>query len=562
MRAHIKTWDHKLDSTGISGLFVCVFLALLYAYFLLPHHFISGTSSFWNTQTEDITTYQAGFHAFFREPWQWPLLRINSLNWPEGTLATFLDIIPLYAALLKVFAPQDWFPFNPFGGWIFICILMQAIAAWWILREAQVRNWVVLLVFTLVLLATPSWLNRMSHHTSLFSHWILLFGFALILRDQRSRQFSLWAWFFLISSAIFINLYLAMMAGLMALSSWLARFYEKPHIALLGKSVLAFFTLVVLMAIAMWPLPPNSAASESGFGLYSLNLASPWSGGRFMQIQPDAHSREQGFEGFNYLGLGVISLLFLSGCIAAYQWVTKQSTPSDQKLSTQAIYPATLWWLFLAFFLYALSNQIYWGAQLLAQWPIPDWAQAITGQFRVSGRFFWPVGYGLIIFVVIYVYRQCKEPYVAASLLIAGLIQLTDVSSLIRTTQLELHRASPPVIDLSEWQSQIPASVKTLYVFPKIKCNTKSSFFDTQLPLTLFASVNGLNVNTAYMARYNPSCANEVTEIAASDFRTSAYLFVNAEYPESTIRSFFSANVALECRNMAPFTLCLAHANP
>lgn len=558
MRTQIKFRYLDCTSTGIVGLFGSIFLAVIYTYFLLPDQFIKGTSSFWNAQTEDITAYQVGFNAFFREPWQEPFLRISSLNWPEGTLATFVDIIPLYSSLLKLFASQAWFPFNPFGVWIFLCIILQAVASWWILYEAQVRNWSALLVQTLILLSAPCWLNRVSHHTSLFSHWLLLFAFALIVRDQRVQRFSFWPWFFLLLSAFFINIYLFFMASLVATASWLFFFYKQPRVTLFLSPVLVITSLLVIVYLTMFPLPIKSTEVESGFGLYSLNLASPWSGGLLMQINPDAHSLQQRFEGFNYLGLGVIGLVGICLITIFQNRAAKPLRQSANGLLQQSIFPSTLWCLFLIFFLYALSNQIYWGSQLLYEWQVPKWAQEITGQFRVSGRFFWPIGYGLIIFAVIFISRHFSKSSAALVLLFAGFVQLIDVSPLIQSAHQQLSRVTKPVINLEQWRTYVPSHIQTLYVFPKIKCNKNSLFLETQLPVTLFASVYGLNVSTAYIARFSPNCQNETAEILSSDLRASAYIFTNSEYSTNKIQSLLPANARFQCQSISPFTLCIA----
>lgn len=105
----------KLDSTGRAGFAFAVAFGLFFVLRHFPLDFILGTNSYWQTEVEDVTQYFAGFNAFFNAPFSFPLLAFDSINYPQGTRATFVDAIPLYAFLLKVFVPKSFAPFNPLG---------------------------------------------------------------------------------------------------------------------------------------------------------------------------------------------------------------------------------------------------------------------------------------------------------------------------------------------------------------------------------------------------------------------------------------------------------------
>ena len=546
------------DPNALGGFLVVVVLSLALTALVLPPNFVLGTSSFWLAQNQDVTTYQAGFNAFFREPWHWPLLRIDSINWPTGTLATFVDIIPLYSALLKLTLPSSWFSFNPFGFWILLCIMLQAIGGWWILHEARVNSWIGLFALTVFLLSSPSWLNRIGHHTSLFSHWILLFAFALVLQEQRRQRFPIWGWSMLMFAAFFINLYLFLMIGLVFASRWLTQFSKQHRQQLVISSGLVAAIFFIAIWVTMWPLPENNGMTESGFGLYSLNLLSPFLGGSFLQFITNTTLSERRFdEGLNYLGAGILLLLLCLALSCIRSFIAIYKTCNRQAPAIPVL-PSSLWWLFLVFLLYALSNKVYLGTHLIFQWTIPEWAQFITGQFRVSGRFFWPITYALIIVAVVATYRHYSRPFANIVLITACLIQLLDLRFFFANVQSQINRVSVPIIQLEEWRTRIPAKTQTLYIYPKIKCNTKGSFLELQLPFTLLASIYQLNINTGYIARYNPICLQEGVEIAASDFANSAYIFINAEYTDSVIQSFFPPHIGLQCQTMKQFTLCSA----
>ena len=536
------------DSTLGAG--IAVLLGLLFACWLLPDGFINGTHAYWHAQNEDITVYQAGFNAFFREAWHWPLWRIESLNWPQGTAATFVDILPLYAALLKLLAPQAWFPFNPFGVWVLACILLQALGAWWVLREAQVRDWLALIALVLLLVSFPTWLKRMGH-ISLMSHWVITFGYAIFLRSLRLDRFSGLCWLLLLTSSFMLNMYLFAMAGIICLADALRCLFRGYWRRVLGWCLATGALLAGVVWLTLWPLPAKTGQPDTGFGLYSMNLLSPISGidavgfgGRW--INPQGVSNEQLFEGFNYLGAGVI-LIALVVLVSLLHRRKKSSLSSTAWILAPCL---------LLVAVYALSNQVYFGSQLVAQWPVPEWALGLTGQFRASGRFFWLVGYALVIFSVIRITRSFPKPYAHGLLIVALALQGLDTWPYLQLVRQLEPKPGAQLINAKAWQAAIPATTDNLYYYPKFKCARRTDFFTTLLPVMQLASERKLNINTAYIARHSPACNTEALDIAQSDPTTSVYAFASDDYSSDAIRGYFPAAWDITCGIVDFATVC------
>ena len=546
----------RFSSSSLIGLMVCLLLGLAYAGWLLPVGFIEGTHPYWRAQNEDTAVYQAGFNAFFREPWQWPLWRITSLNWPQGTAATFVDILPLYSALLKLLAPASWFPFNPFGAWVLLCIIMQALGAWWVLREAEVRDWLALVVLVLLLISLPTWLRRMGH-ISLMSHWMITFGYAIFLRSLRLDRFSGLCWLLLLTSGVMLNIYLFAMASIICLADALRCISRGDLRRVLGWALATCALLTGAVWLTLWPLPPNTGQPDTGFGLYSMNLLSPISGidakglgGRW--INPQGVANEQLFEGFNYLGVGIILLALIAFAASLRQPWPKRFTRSSWILAPCLLLVAV----------YALSNQIYFGKQLVAQWSVPAWAGGLTGTFRASGRFFWLVSYAVVIFSVIGVYRLLPRRWAHGVIVITLVLQMIDLRPYVHEVRYLQPKADALVIDTAAWNKTIPPSTTTLYYFPKFKCAKRSDFFKTLLPVMQLASARKLNINTAYIARYTPECDSEARDIAASDPLTSVYVFAREDYSAEAIRGFFPIDWPMQCRDEDFAVICQPAPRP
>lgn len=539
------------DPRGLGGFLLALLLSTVFSAYILPQDFIAGTSAYWQTQSEDLTQYLAGFNAFFGQPWQWPILKIASLNWPEGTLATFVDIIPLFSTLLKLFLPSSWFLFNPFGYWILLCFCLQSIGAWWLLREAGNQNWVALFALCVLLLLFPAWLNRFGH-VSLFSQWILLFAFALVLRGTRKKIVPALGWGLLLFCSLFINVYLFLMAALLFFACWIVLLLSSKR----NQAIAIFFTFMLtgmaLIWITMWPIPPSLGSVEFGFGFYSMNILAPISGGDFWKITPNHLTPEQQFEGLNYLGAGTLFLLLYSVVFKLNLGLYK-----PQRFNAfHSIWPRSIWFMLLLMAMYALSNHISLGSLILYKWPTPDWALPITGQFRASSRFFWPLGYALTIYAVIYIARAHSARTAAGILILACCIQILDSKTALSDLRHRLQTPATPVMDFKQIHDLIPSNAQTLYLFPKLKCNMHSSFAESQLPLMLYASQHKMNINTGYIARHTPVCSQEKSEIASSNLNKSVYVFVNAEYSDSAMRSMFDSSSAIQCKKIKLVTLC------
>jgi hypothetical protein len=309
-------------------------------------------------------------------------------------------------------------------------------------------------------------------------------------------------------------------------------------------------------------LPAATGQVDFGFGVYSLNLLSPFVGGQWFSQIPNAFSAEQHFEGFNYLGFGLMLLIASAASLQLGQLFLRPSVTSAGASASAGMLklpPSTntlLLILLLLITVYAFSNQLYWGTDLIYQWNVPAWAQKITGQLRASGRFFWPVAYALAIYSVILIARSFDTKKRVFIFSAALTLQVLDLQPYFAQLRNITPRANPNVIDFNQWQKQLPSHVKTLYFFPKMKCAQHSQAIETLLPVMRLASLTQRALNTGYLARYNPVCGQERDEIAQSNAAHSAYIFVQAEYAADTIAALFPESWRVQCSTLDFASVC------
>src|SRR5262249_47667145 len=122
------------------------------------------------------------------------------------------------------------------------------------------------------------------------------------------------------------------------------------------------------------------------------------------------------YEGHNYWGLGVLLLL----CFSLPQSLPILRERRDTRL---LVFSAGM----VLLTLFALSNQVYAGHRLLLSYRLPKVLAVLAGQFRSSGRFFWPVTYSVMAFAIAKAFRL-KPSWLGVGLAIAALaLQTADL---------------------------------------------------------------------------------------------------------------------------------------
>jgi hypothetical protein len=530
----------KVD--GLGGMMLAALLALGFACWMYSPDYLLGTAPTWQQQGGDVSQYLAGFNAFVREPWHWPLFRIESLNYPEGTIVTFVDAIPLYAALIKLFHGSDAGFWNPYGFWVGLCYVLQGVGCWWICREAQVRSWTALAALALLLAAFPALTHR-AGHISLMSQWLLLFAFAIYLRGTRRQALASACWIGLLFCAFYINIYIFCMTTAIFLAD-IARHIKPGHS---GRALLtvagAGGLLGASLFLTMLPLGGSAGAREWGFGYYSMNLLSPFAGGRLiLWPHPTVHGGQG--EGFNYIGVFALGLFAWALCLQ------KRHAP---------VFWARHRFLLLAIALmalYAPSNLVHVGEVRLFDWGLPEWTLPITSQLRASGRFFWPAGYAVIVFAVIMAQRYGKARWAALVLSAVVVLQFWDLKAQHLQTRAIAHQAAPVLLDEAKWDAFLGADTRTLHFYPVFRCG-KGAANETLLPAMLYASKRKLNMTTGYLSRVARPCELLEKEVANAKAPGDAFVFARNEFPDlAGVQARLGGEQAAQCIETGAFFLC------
>jgi hypothetical protein len=203
------------------------------------------------------------------------------------------------------------------------------------------------------------------------------------------------------------------------------------------------------------------------------------------------------YEGFAYLGLGILLLLF-----------TAIPGNSAQAVSALKRYPilVTVLAVFTAF---ALSNQIYVGDWPMPIIPLPEELLKLAGVFRSSGRFIWPVMYGISAMTIVATARRGGRGAVLL-LLAAAILQWLDTAPLRAAVAASAAAPAPLPLNEDPWRPAI-ARHNFVRVLPSFGCLAIRATWDREVAMEIqfLSAVAGVPTNTVYTGRHQGDCVAE-----------------------------------------------------
>lgn len=350
-----------------------------------------------------------GWHLFRNDPWRIPPGTIDGYLAGEGTTIGFTDSVPLAALLLKPLDPLLPTPFQYFGVWLLVCFVLQgAFGA--LITRLYTSNVVLQVTGGSLFVLMPTLLMRVGH-PALTAHFVLLWALWVYLSSSSDRPATTTRQVLLGFVVGLIHPYLAAMT--------VALLAAVPLRDRTVRSMIGFAGALLATVFAWWIAGFISVGSTTdlaggGLGLYSMNLLSPITPHGWSTMLPErpVATEMQAYEGFQYLGAGVL-LLVLAAVVARLTW---------RSPSWQPPWPVTV--ICIASALYAVSPRVTLGDAVLVDLTSPAldrWAF-----FRASGRFFWPMTYLLLSAAISLVVTRLRTMLAIAVLMSAVTLQFID----------------------------------------------------------------------------------------------------------------------------------------
>jgi hypothetical protein len=272
----------------------------------------------------------------------------------------------------------------------------------------------------LLFLVAPPFVFRSSGHFPLTSHWLILA--ALILYFTSSAAPTKWrlaAGAALCFLAATIHAYIIVMVLLIDTGAHLRAAMSSKEVAgaslgarlywiglRVGISLASAIAGLIIFGL-LRPLELRAYA-EGGYGAFSMNLLAPIDPGNFgaLVLKPQPQVGILQYEGYNYLGLGVILLGTLALALRPSLFVRNLCRRE-----------AAATWLICAVSLFlALSLKATVGSWTIYDISVPLPVFEALSAFRASGRFFWPAYYLLLCGVITLAFAAFGRRWAALAL--------------------------------------------------------------------------------------------------------------------------------------------------
>jgi hypothetical protein len=456
----------------------------------------------------DAATHYMGWAFFRSSPWTFPLGMNPSYGLELGNGIIFSDSNPLLAFLFKPFSA--WLPetFQYFGLWLLACFILQAWFAWKLVGLLTPSLWIRLLGTGLFVFSPPMFL-RMGGHLSLSGHFLILAALYLALRPGLQKRWL--AWGVLLAATALVHAYLLAMVALI----WLADLASQAIKGRLSRrdAWIELGGLFLLVAFCCWQAGYFSVGGGTvagGFGLYRLNVMSLVNPSGWSYTLRDMPQGPGDYEGFNYLGLGVLLLAICAGVALLQGNTGLANAVRHRRLLLLALIGLTL---------FALTNKLGIGMQNMHYW-LPKPLELLANVFRAAGRMFWPVFYAIVFTVIFLVIRGNKPRAAACLLAIALLVQILDTRA--GWAGLRQSRMMPAA---SSWPTSMndPFWASAASHYSKVRTLLPQNQPENWLLTSQYALKHGLETDGVYLGRMGTREIEQAQRRAAQMLASGEY---------------------------------------
>mgnify|MGYP001326397539 CR=1 FL=1 len=470
---------------------------------------------------------------FFKETsiLQFPIFENYNYGMELSSSIAINDSLPIMALIFKPFSSILPFDFQYFGLWILICFIMQGQLGLILLRKITKNEFLSFIGACFFILAPP-FLWRLWGHYSLMAHWLIILGIIIFF----STNFNLKNWIFLLILTALVNAYiLAIILSIFILDLIFRRsigeFTKKESLLIFFKT----FSLLLLSLYVFGYFSNGVSIGSGGYSLYRANLNTFFNDNNFWSyIMPDIGSIPNDYEGFGFLGIGMIILLVIS----LYEIFRNQSLINSifTKKNTYLLC------LSLILFLFAITNKVTFGSNVLFEFDLPEVFKLVTRPLRSSGRMVWLIFY-LIYCAIFFILARSKHIRVYKYLLpILLIVQILDTGAVASNFRFKMSDSRAyylkPYINSNDpaniaivktlnsfWDSPLTSPEwvnikdnydKIIYIYPKNR--PKNAY-----PLVYFAAKNKMATNFGYFSRYKGSKRDEIYSKIDETLNTSSY---------------------------------------
>jgi len=463
-----------------SDLAIALVAGLLYALIVMGPRPLNPRHVDW--VTVDPAYHYIGWELWRQDPhFHWPLTYTDRLGYPKGESIALVDLNPLLAVLLRPFSPLLGEPFQYFGLEVVLACALQFFFAFRIFRLLLGTNVIGIVLCSVFFLLAPPLNYRLMAHYSLSNQWLILAALYVFFRAQifptqpracgvghpgtnAIRRFAI-AGTVLGGIAVGINPYLAFQVMLILLAGVVSLLWQRKVGLPQGAGIAALFCATgFLVAYSLGlVIAGGRGYTTGGYRVFSMNLLSPIDPRGWTSILlPRLSSATTGqYEGYNYLGVGVLALALIVLCAAIVQ---RHKLPS---LDLRWLVPLLLCCLLLT--LLALSTKVTLDSRTIVDLDPGGKLSPYLASLRASGRLFWTPYYLILLAVLAAPFAFFRKAWASTLIACALLLQIADSQSLRHWVRVMVNEQHPSPLPSPIW-STLGALHQNLIVLPAWQC--------------------------------------------------------------------------------------------
>ena len=405
-----------------------IFLFIITSFFLTI--FFVGLNNIWFQSTDwlygssgDLINAQLGWKFFADDTWSFPLGKNSKYGLEISNSIVFTDSIPLFAILFKLLKKFVFIDIQYFSFWIFLNFFLQLFLGYKIILKAT-NSILFSFLCSFLFLLCPFMFFRLSHHLSLGAHWLILASLYIFYFTDESKK-KLY-WYLIIFLSILIHLYFTLMIFIIYSAYSLEKGVENKNLIseIFELIIKILASLFLMYLIGYFESSPVNKVS-TGYGQKKLDLLG------FFDPQPDGFNtwsfffpnlHDTNLEGFNYLGVGNIILILFFLLVLFMRKIFKNlSNYNYNYFRIGNLYlPILLLW--------SVSTNISLMGKEILSFNLPKYLYGALSIFSATGRFVWPVIYFLIIFSMIFIFKNFSKKNSIFLILLCLTFQIADIA--------------------------------------------------------------------------------------------------------------------------------------
>ena len=454
----------------------------------------------------DLSQHYVGWKLYRASGWHFPIGLCDTSFYPYLASVIYTDSIPAWSLFFKILSPILPETFQFFGLYGLFCFMMQGGMAKLLLRRVLKGEAECCLGCIAFLFCAPLW-QRMYYHTALASHYLILAGMLIfIYRDRIGsvlKRAILWSALGICCISTHVTIYAivtVVLAGFVLREVLDSVEPDTVPARVLGvfRTALIYFLPYLLSTLSVFYLfggfYGNISGETDGLGAYSANLNSLFNPIDYSRIIKEFPLIDCQYEGLSYIGIMAIIMLLPGLAYIAGNYRRLWEQHKNYIISVLAT--SIMLWII------ALSPKVTFGDHVLYEIPLPKPLYDAWSIFRASGRFLWPVMYGVILLSFYFARQEIKSFFTFA--LVAGcLLQIFEFSDKLAYnssyySEIKTAHFDQDHLDLYDWEGIEHVQFMHDYYFGEFYGD---EIRDQMIGYTEFALRHGMTVSNFHFSR-------------------------------------------------------------